>query len=98
MVRRSVTDISDSRRHIYQSAKHQGKYAAEVGYRGYGPPYHTMYVISYGECATDKPFCVRQPSSLKSAIFHSKVDMAYSKPHGNAQFPMVAQIPYDIDI
>ena len=56
------------------------------------------YVISYGECATDKPFCVRQPSSLKSAIFHSKVDMAYSKPHGNAQFPMVAQIPYDIDI
>ena len=96
MVGRSATDISDLRRYIYQSAKHRGKYAAEVEYRGL--PYHTVYVISYGECATDKPFCVRQPSSLKSAIFHSEVDMAYNKPHGNTQFPMVAQKPYNMNI
>ena len=69
MVGRSVTDISDPRRHIYRSAKHQSKYAAEVGYRSYGLPYHTVYVISYGECAADKPFCVRQPSSLKKGHF-----------------------------
>ena len=24
--------------------------------------------------------------------------MAYNKPHGNAQFPMVTQLPYDINI
>ena len=48
MVERSTADISDPRRHIHRDVKHQAKYAAEVGYRGYGPPYHTIYNISYG--------------------------------------------------
>ena len=39
----------------------RGKYAAEVGY-SHGPTYHTVYDISFGECATgDEPFCVRRP-------------------------------------
>ena len=38
-VGRSIADISDPRRHIYWDAKHRGKYAAEVWYRGYRPTY-----------------------------------------------------------
>ena len=55
-VGRSIADISDPRRHIYQVAKRQGKYAAKVGYTGYRPTYGAIYTIEYGECATDEPF------------------------------------------
>ena len=57
MVGRSIAEISDSRHHIYRGVKRPGKYAAEIGYRGYGPTYRTIYDISYGECATDEPYC-----------------------------------------
>ena len=56
MLGRSISDIYDPRRHIYRGAKHRGKYAAEVVYRGYGPTYCIIYTIYYGECATDEPF------------------------------------------
>ena len=36
-VKRSIADIYNPRWHIYQGAKCQGKYAAEVINRGYGP-------------------------------------------------------------
>ena len=39
----------------------QGKYAAEIRY-SHGPTYHAIYDISYGECATNEPFCVRWPT------------------------------------
>ena len=55
-VGRSIADIYDPRRYIYRGAKRQGKYAAEVVYRGYGPPYRIIYNIYYGEWATDEPF------------------------------------------
>ena len=35
-VGRSIANIYDPRRHIYQGAKRQGKYATAVVYRGYG--------------------------------------------------------------
>ena len=60
---------------MYQGAKHRGKDAAEVGYRGYGPTYHTIYDISYGECATDEPFCMRRPNSLKRRHFTLRFDI-----------------------
>ena len=48
----------------------QGEYAAEVEYRGYGPTYHTILCdISYAECATDKPFCIRQPNIFEKTLF-----------------------------
>ena len=49
--------------------KHRGKYAAEVGYRGYGPTYRTVYNISYGECRTDEPFCVRRLNISEATPF-----------------------------
>ena len=68
MVGRSIADISDPRHHIYQGAKRLGKYA-KVKYRGYGPTYHTIYDISYGECITDEPFCVRWLKFFKHLHF-----------------------------
>ena len=53
----------------------RGKYAAEVGYRGNRPTYHTIYVISYGECATDEPLREMAEYFRNDAIFHSEVDM-----------------------
>ena len=44
----SIADISDPSRYIYRGAKRRGKYATEIGYRGYGPTYHMIYVIPYG--------------------------------------------------
>ena len=41
-------------------------------YRGFGPPYHTIYVIAYGECATDEPFCGRRPISFKKTPFFTQ--------------------------
>ena len=38
-------------------------------YRGYGPTYHTIYDISYGECAIDEPFCVRQLNIFEAMSF-----------------------------
>ena len=57
LVGRSIADISDPRRHIYQGAKRHGKYATEVGYRGYGPPYHTIVpfarIPNFESCNSD---------------------------------------------
>ena len=39
--------------------------------------------ISYGECATDEPFCVRRLNIGKDVIFHSEVDMAHNEPPHN---------------
>ena len=55
MVGRSIADISLTRGTIFTEAR-----STKVGYRGYGPPYHTIYDILYGECTADKPFCVRR--------------------------------------
>ena len=43
-------------------------------------PYHTVYDVSYGECATDEPFCVGAECFQNEAIFHLKVDMTYNEP------------------
>ena len=72
MVGRFIADISDPRCHIYRGAKLRGKYAAEVGYRGYGPTYHTIYGISYGECTTDEPFCMRWLNILEKMPFFTR--------------------------
>ena len=69
MVGRTIADISNPRPHIYRGAQCRGKYAAEVGHGGYGLTYHTIYDILYGECATDEPFCVRQPSIFETMPF-----------------------------
>ena len=57
LVGRSIADISDLRRHIYRGAKRHGKYATEVGYRGYGPPYHTIVhsprIPNFESCNSD---------------------------------------------
>ena len=42
MVGRSIADIYNPRQHIYQSTKLQGKYTAEVVYRGYRSTYCIM--------------------------------------------------------
>ena len=68
MVGKSIANISNPRCHTL----HRGKYAAEVRYRGYGPSYNTVYVISYGECATDEPFCLRWPNIFKTASFFTQ--------------------------
>ena len=60
IVGRSIADIYPTR----------GKYAAEVRYRG--PPYHTIYVISYGECVTDEPYCMRWPNSFKKMRLYTR--------------------------
>ena len=44
-VGRSIANISDPRRHVYRGAKSRGKYATEVGYRGYRPTYRAIYTI-----------------------------------------------------
>ena len=72
MVGRSIADISDPRHHIYWGTKRRGTYAAKAGYRGYGPTYHTIYDILYGECATDDPFCVRQPNIFEKTPFFTQ--------------------------
>ena len=72
MVGRSIADVSDSRCHIHWGAKRRGNYAVEVGYRGYGLTYHTIYDISFGECATDEPFCVRCPNVFKMTPFFTR--------------------------
>ena len=59
-----------------RATKRRGKYAAEVGYRGYVPTYRTICNISYGECATDEPFCVRRPHIFeKASSLYLEVDM-----------------------
>ena len=72
MVGRSIADVSDSRCHIHWGTKRRGNYAVEVGYRGYGLTYHTIYDISYCECATDEPFCVRCPNVFKMTPFFTR--------------------------
>ena len=45
-----------------------------VVYRGYGPTYHIIYTIYYGECATDEPF--PKNASRNDAIFAQKVHIS----------------------
>ena len=72
MVGRSIANIAIQPEApcIYGGAKCRGKYATKVRYRGYGLTYHTIiYDISYGECATDEPFCVRLLNILEIMPF-----------------------------
>ena len=65
-VGRSIANILD------RGAKCRGKYAAKVRYRGYGPTYHTICDILFGECATDEPFCVRWQNIFKTTPFFTQ--------------------------
>ena len=86
MVGRSIANIAIQPEApcIYGGAKCRGKYATKVRYRGYGLTYHTIiYDISYGECATDEPFCETAEYFGNDAIFHSEVVMPYTEPCHN---------------
>ena len=61
MVGRSIADIYPTRGAIFTEAQSMPL----IGYRSYGPPYHSIYDILYGECATDERFCVRRQNILK---------------------------------
>ena len=41
-------------------------------HKGYGPTYHTIYDVSYGEFATDKPFCVRRSNIFETTPFFTR--------------------------
>ena len=43
----------------------------------HGPPYHIIYDISYGECATDKPFCERRPNIFETMPFLGRLWRPY---------------------
>ena len=65
-VGRSIANILD------RGAKCRGKYAAKVRYRGYGPTYHTICDVLFGESATDEPFCVRWQNIFKTTPFFTR--------------------------
>ena len=78
MLGRSIANISDliqqqypTQGAIFTEARCRGKYAAEVGYRGYGPTYHTIYDLSYGECATNF-FCMRRLNIFETTPFFTQ--------------------------
>ena len=66
--------------------------------KGYGPTYHTIYDISYGEFATDKPFCVRRPNIFETTPFFTQRLICHvcTEPRHNTYFSMFAQSPCDV--
>ena len=69
----------------------------KVGYRGYGLTYTILcIVISYGECATDGPFCMRRPNIFKTTPFFTRRWYAIYRTSLQCVIPMVAQSPYDL--
>ena len=87
IIERSIADISALRRHIHRGANRQGKYAAEVRYRGYMdlPIIHIVYMIYCMVSAqlTNLFAWDGRIFSKRRAIFHSEVDMPYNEPHCN---------------
>ena len=55
-VRRSIADICDRGVIFTEALSAKVNMFAEVGYRGYGPTYHAIFSILYGERATGEPF------------------------------------------
>ena len=70
----------------------------EVRYRGYGLTYQIIYYIFVVSAQQTTFLCEMAEHFRKDTIFHSEVDMPYTKSHRNMYFPMVMQSPYNIYI
>ena len=78
-VGRSIADIYDPRRHIYQGAKRRGKYAAEVVYiyiEGMDQP--TVIYIPYTMVSVQQTNLLPKSASRNDAIFAQNVYRIYA--------------------